>query len=1367
MDFNTQRKIVRRLEEAGKNPLLFLPCLIAKYAVILFMSACRAVDMALSDSEGNFLGIKHKQKAKKAYGDVPVTGTDFFSEKKPVRKAPLPFRPLWQRAMSLLLACAFVSMSAEITASAEIIRETVIVDSISEITSDYFTNKGYDLSSISELDLSTNYNNSSEYPVNVHSNALRGMNGLTTITLGYSSNMVFSENLNSVAPNATVFVKAQNENEYNDARSKINSENADVVWDKNNVFYSEIPNGVDNFKAYSAAKNTVILEWTENETYAGYNIYKYDMGKYSLIKSISSSEVKTVSVDGTSEVRRYEYPATSALTYAIRPYKMVIKSIDESNYTAKIASKRYSEKSSAAPLNTGKPTLTYTQSNKRITLHVKMPANSSAPSYYILFSRDSNENEFHILKKFNHSNFNSAGEYDFTDPNLYSGGTRSYDVIAYYDVFGKNIETYPDSATSSSTPEYTLTSSGRIDVSSVQLNPPQNLTVTPIRNNATSDCYSGWSLSWDAPEDSNEIISSISYIVYANGVEVARTYVPNAVIAVDDSNIVQGEDITFSVSAVCDGISPSVPLKADEVKVSNECVELLDKKGGNQKASLIFKATGKDTTTQYTIWGKSNQTNTTTRIAAGEKFKTFRLDDENCTANGNGKYTYTLTGLTNDVTYDFWITSNAANVNYPSKILSVTPSQAPQEPSEEDGMIVDEFENGATITWKPVYKEDESQEKVDGYLVTIEKIETGEIIVYNDPVDKSTYTITKLENDKTYRATIKSFIDVEGTRIESVASAKIDFTPTVQVDDVLNLTVTPSGKVMNISWTAVKNATEYILTRTNPDGSQSEIYKGNKTSFTDSYVDNNTVYLYKVKAVRTVDGKDYVSDYSSEQRGMITYSLTSVQGLTAAGGDGCVILKWDKVDGADGYYVQYSNKDANSWTTIANVGQTTFTHTGLKNGDVYDYRIIPYVTINNKEESADTFAQKVTGKAGINLPAPTDFTATAGDGQITLKWSAVKGAEGYCVYLVAYDGSSYLLDKVSKTTAIHTNLSNNTTFTYKVCAYKYVDDTLVEGDFSVSKTATVGIELNAPTDVTAKAGNEQITLSWKKSDGAEGYVVYAYNIAQMSFTPVGIVTGTSFVHTGLTAGREYTYMIAAYKNVNGSVVYSGYSLSVTATPTSSGGTKPSDNSSAEAGDYRIYITGTTPYGMSNSNIISAFAGKGAFNTDIDVRFTLSPDTVTSVQDVLNFYGEGIESFLIYPMDIAIYNAGTNTRATINPGYYMTLTIPVPDELLPYSEHISVVHVSDLGQLEILPSIHVNVGGVDCIQFTANSFSPYAFVVYLPEIGEDTSAGTPAAAQGTAQTSTSGQSAAFTFRNTYLPEIYRRRARNKVYRIVNR
>ncbi|MGN0638022.1 MAG: fibronectin type III domain-containing protein [Huintestinicola sp.] len=1359
MDFNTQRKIVRRLEEAGKNPLLFLPCLIAKYAVILFMSVCRSVDMALSDKEGNFLGIKRKPKAKKAYGDMPET--DFFTSKKPARRPSLPFRPLWQRAMSLLLACAFISMSAEISAAADdVTLQKYVAEAKQLITAAEIQPLR---SSVYEADLYKNYKDNPTYALQIENGAFNGMPNLTTITLGYSDNMsIGANNFVNLAPDAAVYIRTDSKTDYEAAAAQISSTEVSKIWDCNGQTYSEIPDDIPVLTAYSGV-GKVILKW-DNITPEpdGYAIYTYSNGKYNPKPTIFST-AKATEGDNTRTRCSVELSGSSGKSqiYAVRAFRNLTSSDYDGDGTndvnVPLYSRKFARSESAAPLTAGKPDISTTMSNKTATVNISMPAKASEPSYILLYCKDEGETFYSPRLKITPSQMTN-GAYSFEDPVPFEGvGVRSYVAVAYYDVLNRdgslltNQYVYPEKDTS--TAEYTTTRSAEKKITDAVLNSPTNL------NAALSSDKTMWMLTWDRPDGTSSF--DVYYSVYANGrpviAETSRYLQDFAKINVNDPAITQGENVEFTVTAHADGMTSGAPAKITVEINSSNSVILNSVKGGNQKAVINF--TSHPGTKLYTIFYTHTDEN------GVERTESIKVSESDCQKSGKN-LTYPLTGLENDVEYSIYVASDAATALYSSVIKKVTPSPAPQPPEK---VYVKPLENSAVVSWDIVYKEGTS-EPVDGYLVRIVR-ESGQTVVPEEKVVGLTEFTPKqkLENDVNYYAYVKSYVVIgDNPPIESVTETRSDlFTPTVQVDNDMKLTVAPSGKVINISWTAVKGASEYILTRTDPDGIQSDIYKGSKNSYTDSFVNNKTKYTYKVKAVRTVDGKDYVSDYSEEQQGMINFTLAPVQGLIATGGDGCIILKWDKVDGADGYIIQYSPKDADNWTTIGKWGQTTFTHTGLLNGDVYDYRVIPYVMINEIEERSDGYAQKATGRAGINLPAPADFTVTAGDGQITLKWSAVKGAEGYCVYLVAYDGSSYLLDKVTKTTAIHTNLSNNTTFTYKVCAYKYVGDNLVEGDFSVAKSATVGIELNAPTDVTAKAGNEQITITWKKTDGAEGYVVYAYNMAQMSFVPVGIVTSTSFVHTGLIAGREYTYMVAAYKNVNGSVVYSGYSLAVTATPTSSGGTKPTDNSNAEAGDYRLFITGTTPYGMSNSNLISAFAGKGAFNTDIDVRFTLSPDTVTAIQDVLNFYGEGIDSFLIYPMDIAIYVAGTNTKATINPGYYMTLTIPVPDELLPYSEHISVVHVSDLGQLEILPSIHVNVGGVDCMQFTANSFSPYAFVVYLPEIGEDTSAGTPAAAQGTAQTSTSGQSAVFTFRNTYLPEIYRRRARNKVYRIVNR
>ena len=115
MDFNTQRKTVKALEEKGRNPLLFIPCLIAKYAVIAFMTVCRSIDMALSDKNGNFLGIKPREKRRKSYEKemaALASHSEMNESPEPApEKVPVKGRALWKRTVSAVLAAAFAFMT--------------------------------------------------------------------------------------------------------------------------------------------------------------------------------------------------------------------------------------------------------------------------------------------------------------------------------------------------------------------------------------------------------------------------------------------------------------------------------------------------------------------------------------------------------------------------------------------------------------------------------------------------------------------------------------------------------------------------------------------------------------------------------------------------------------------------------------------------------------------------------------------------------------------------------------------------------------------------------------------------------------------------------------------------------------------------------------------------------------------------------------------------------------------------------------------------------------------------------------------------------------------------------------------------------
>ena len=97
LDFNTKKKILKRLSDcAEKHFIMLIPCLIAAGFVKLFYFIVCNIDIALSDKEGNFLGIKHRSGEK-----TPKKKKDDIVYVK---------RSFWSRAVSLVLTVAFVCM---------------------------------------------------------------------------------------------------------------------------------------------------------------------------------------------------------------------------------------------------------------------------------------------------------------------------------------------------------------------------------------------------------------------------------------------------------------------------------------------------------------------------------------------------------------------------------------------------------------------------------------------------------------------------------------------------------------------------------------------------------------------------------------------------------------------------------------------------------------------------------------------------------------------------------------------------------------------------------------------------------------------------------------------------------------------------------------------------------------------------------------------------------------------------------------------------------------------------------------------------------------------------------------------------------
>jgi hypothetical protein len=170
-------------------------------------------------------------------------------------------------------------------------------------------------------------------------------------------------------------------------------------------------------------------------------------------------------------------------------------------------------------------------------------------------------------------------------------------------------------------------------------------------------------------------------------------------------------------------------------------------------------------------------------------------------------------------------------------------------------------------------------------------------------------------------------------------------------------------------------------------------------------------------------------------------------------------------------------------------------------------------------------------------------TATPGNAQVSLSWNASAGATSYNVKRGTASGGPYTT--VSSPTATNytdTNVTNGTTYYYVVSAVNANGESANSSEVSATPLAPPA----APTNLTATAGNQQVSLSWTASTGTvTSYHVKRSTTNGSGYTQIAAPTATNYTDTGLTNGTTYYYVVTA---VNGAGE-SGNSNQASATPT--------------------------------------------------------------------------------------------------------------------------------------------------------------------------------------------------------------------------
>ena len=227
--------------------------------------------------------------------------------------------------------------------------------------------------------------------------------------------------------------------------------------------------------------------------------------------------------------------------------------------------------------------------------------------------------------------------------------------------------------------------------------------------------------------------------------------------------------------------------------------------------------------------------------------------------------------------------------------------------------------------------------------------------------------------------------------------------------------------------------------------------------------------------------------------------------------NGKIKLSWDTVPNASKYAIALCKSDGSFNTYTYDCTGTSYEIDGLENGKTYTFLVQAYANGRwNTFTSDDYLICKL-------VPSPEAQAEATGDGEVTVSWKAVAGAERYAVAEKMADGSyrTYTLDEKGTSFKV-SDLANGVT-------HRFLVQARVDGSWSSAADGYLCSAVPSGTvrpKVSAKAGDRSVELSWGHVPGAtryavavrqgSGYKTYTLGCAEESYTVKGLSNGTSY-----------------------------------------------------------------------------------------------------------------------------------------------------------------------------------------------------------------------------------------------------------------
>ena len=382
---------------------------------------------------------------------------------------------------------------------------------------------------------------------------------------------------------------------------------------------------------------------------------------------------------------------------------------------------------------------------------------------------------------------------------------------------------------------------------------------------------------------------------------------------------------------------------------------------------------------------------------------------------------------------------------------------------------------------------------------------------------------------------------------------------------------------VTLNWSAATGANYYSVYRStlaNTGGGSSNVLStillnnaDTNTTYTDTTPNDGSIYSYVVTA--TSAGGISTNSAAAVGVPLPVSPATLPASLTASfvySTTTNITLNWTAVPGAIGYVISRATSASGPFTYLQTVTETTYTDSGLNPAVIYYYRVA---------------AMNAAGVTGNNTDAvnsqqsfPTNLTATATNGQITLSWPATTNTTSYALKRGTGAGteSVTVVTGYAGTTYTNTGLANGVTYYYVVTA-----------------TGASGTSGNSPeANATPQAAGNGIWISpasgnWSATTNWDGAAVASGAISVADFSTLSLPTNLTVT---LDSARSIGSLIFGDTTAT-------YNWTLAGTNVLTLGTSPSINVENQSATISAPLAGTT--GMSKIGLGALVLG-GATNS---------------------------------------------------------------------------------------------------------------------------------------------------------------------------